>query len=335
MRQRSNSDDMRSLADDSRKLGSMRVTLDRLLLAAALTAVSPRLAHAFVCTAVPECPQNDDECVEPDPPRLTQAWNQRCIPFWVRTDDPLFSGEREALVLRSAARWTADVGCTDLELLFIGYADEGAGFDNREPDEQKNMVLSATDPAEAAALFGRDSGLLAITLTSFSVETGEIFDSDIVFNDANTDFDIVSDSFRTCALSSSEPPYDLENTLVHEFGHFIGFDHVDDQLATMYIRAGRCETTKRTLAADDQDGVCTTYATGAPVSTCQTPESYDRGSGDPSVFRNQCERALDEGCGCRAGAGRSGAGAPWAWALVLIGLLLYAGMWPRSMPSLR
>lgn len=269
-------------------------------LTVALLAPSP--AWAFECTAVPQCPpQNvDPNCVEPETPVLTQAWNQRCMPFYIRRNDALFTGpEREALVVNAFAKWTAELASgTDMTAVFAGYTDQGAGFDSGDPGGQRNVVLSASDPAEAQELFGDDPNFLAITLTSFSTESGEIFDADIVFNEAGSRFTDVDPSDCTPALPTA--PFDVENTLVHEVGHFFGFDHVTNPDATMFQSAGRCEIVKRDLAPDDRSAITTTYPIGQPTMTCSPPMSYSLSQGNPDDFRNQCERATGDGCGCSA-----------------------------------
>jgi MYXO-CTERM domain-containing protein len=52
---------------------------------------------------------------------------------------------------------------------------------------------------------------------------------------------------------------DLRNTLTHEVGHFVGLAHARDPAATMDASTQMREVEKRTLAADDVDGVCAIY----------------------------------------------------------------------------
>lgn len=273
---------------------------------------------------MPRCAVDDANCVEPDPPALTQAWNQRCVPMWIHRSDTLFSGsEMEDLVNRSFATWT-NLECTDMELLFMGYTDQESGFDPGDPDDQKNVVLST---ANAEALGASGPEVLAITLNSFSSATGEIFDADIVFNRAAAQFEVV-DTVAACeSRPAAERSFDIENTLTHEVGHFFGFDHVAITEATMLARANACEISKRDLANDDQLAMCTVYPAGLAPATCHPPASYDQGPGDPSTLRDQCERALADGCSCRTG-GRTGGSTGW-WA----GLVLFVAWRLRRGPG--
>ncbi len=86
----------------------------------------------------------------------------------------------------------------------------------------------------------------------------------------------------TCSAGRCVEPCvatDVENTLTHEIGHFIGLDHVNDANATMYSRADIGETKKRSLAQDDIDGDCTIYPAGAAPTTCGDASNNLTGSG--------------------------------------------------------
>ncbi len=88
--------------------------------------------------------------------------------------------------------------------------------------------------------------------------------------------------------------YDVWNTCAHEAGHFLGFAHTTDPDAVMFPTAAIGDTNKRSLHADDEQGVCTVYPTGAPASLlCPGYDAgYDAGVGPASG-----------GCGCGSGGG--------------------------------
>jgi hypothetical protein len=98
---------------------------------------------------------------------------------------------------------------------------------------------------------------------------------------------------------------DLQNTLTHEAGHFLGLAHPcgsgtgtactpELRPVTMYPTASPRETKKRTLDADDVEGACAVYM-GAPEE--------------------------ESGCGCGGSAGAGG---------VVLAILSLAGLAPRA-----
>lgn len=104
-------------------------------------------------------------------------------------------------------------------------------------------------------------GAIAITIATFDTFTGEIFDADIEMNDAEFDFSI--------APTTSDPSAaDLQTILTHEFGHFMGLSHSDNDRAVMWPEAGLGEI-RRDLTSDDAAGMCSIYpAPQAPATRC-------------------------------------------------------------------
>ncbi|MCA9548980.1 MAG: matrixin family metalloprotease [Myxococcales bacterium] len=265
-------------------------------------------ARAYVCT-----PVTDGNGV-PVSPAVSQVWVNRCIPYFINRDADLFSGgDRQLLVEQSFQVWAGNA-CTDLEFADLGYTDQQPGFDPRASDNE-NVITSVKDAASVATYFP-EANMVAITITAFSTSSGEIFDADIVVNDLGFDFeDVVSQP--SCA-AENPAPFDLRAILIHEMGHFIGFDHEADVESTMYFSAPACEVKKRTLTDDDIIGVCTVYPKGQAPKTCAPPSvDYDDVSG-VQAFRDQCEAKLDGGsCSCTG----YGADAPYGLALAMLALL--------------
>jgi hypothetical protein len=250
------------------------------------------------------------ECAPATGSSFTQVWTEsnRCIPVAIGRGGDLVRS-RASIVEAAFRRWEGN-GCSDVQFDFRGRTSDPVGFDPRR-DDNENVVLSTGD-AEMLAMFG-DSELLAVTLTSFSTATGEIFDADIVVNDALFDFEEVVDADR-CAREDEEI-FDLENTLAHEVGHLLGFAHNADEASTLFGSSPPCETQKRTLASLDVEGLCRVYPAGGSSRACRAPANYE--VGDTSRFRDQC----GGGCSCR-GHGSAGtgsvvilAGLGLAWAL--------------------
>ena len=270
------------------------------------------LAQTFVCTAVPD-----------SNPLLSQVWNQRCLPYYINENDSdiFASAERKRLVAQSFAVWSGN-NCTDLTFTEVGTTEQSAGFNPARCDNQ-NIIKAINDRAELNEHFD-GANLLAVTLTSFSLETGEIFDADILVNDLNFDFDDVSDQQ---ACQSNPNVYDLRNTLVHEMGHFIGFDHTSSMESTMFASAPPCETKKRDLEQLDIQGVCNVYPSAGPPSTCAPPPNndYDSGRGDPTPFRDQCNKLSGEcessgSCTCTA---PKAPGFSWTFLGLFLGALFF------------
>lgn len=269
----------------ARGLGAKRATFIAATAVAAvvgtLAPASPTFGQTYECTPAPEASRP-----------TTQAWHRsnRCIPIHIDENAPLFDGpEALALVEESLAVWTTP-DCTDLQLVLVGRADERPGFDPSS-DRNRNVISEVLNDTDR--LFLPDPSALATTVTFHNVETGEIYDADILFNRAATEFVDVT-SVEACA-AEPEPPHDLANTLVHELGHVIGFDHNGDRRSTMFASAPACEISKRDLTSTDLVGLCDVYPSQQPTRTCLPPDEY----GSFDRFRNQCD-GDGEGGGCAA-----------------------------------
>lgn len=261
-------------------------------------------AAAYMCT-----PVTDGEG-RPVSPAVSQVWNQRCLPYFIQRGNDLFSGETQKLLVAQSFNVWENNACTDLDFVDLGYTNKGMGFDARSSSNE-NLVTSIENEAEVPLYFP-DPNMVAITITAFSTVSGEIFDADIAVNGSSFDFLDVTD--ENACHAESNPPFDLRAILIHEMGHFIGFDHEADTESTMFFSAPTCETKKRTLTDDDILGLCTVYAKAQPPATCAPPRvDYDNVAG-ASSFREQCDKRLStsSGCTCAAPGAKSSPGA-WAW----------------------
>jgi hypothetical protein len=204
--------------------------------------------------------------------------------------------ERAALLPEVEASFTAweEVPCADVRFTFAGVAEgERVGFDRRPGAFNTNLVKWW----HAAALWPYDPGVIAVTTSSFDPATGAVLDADIELNAAGFVFTTGDRRVRT----------DVRNTLTHEAGHLLGFDHSDVAGATMFGSAPEGEVRKRTLHQDDVDGLCAVYPNGAPVPVI------------PAYPQDERSAPAGGGAGgCAAGGGAGGAA--WAWSLLATAL---------------
>lgn len=166
-----------------------------------------------------------------------------------------------------------------------------AGPQREEPNPN---VLAYVPPDE----WEGDRRAFAVTKIWYNGRNGHILGADILFNGN-------MDPFAICpeAGCPRDEVTDLANVLTHEVGHFLGLAHSDVKGATMWCDAAPGDTDKRTLDADDIDGLCSMYG----------PSAYGialrKGSSGPSVHGESS---------CSVGASRGGSMVPVATLVVLL-----------------
>ncbi len=225
--------------------------LSGLLTAACLFGAAPP-AHAFVRTR-------------------TQAgqgvpifWDRRCIPYHINergSEDTTFL-DIEKAAQRSYSAWQ-NVQCSDEELSYQGKTNvELVGYKTGEKNVNMLVFQEGDD-------WSHQSQIIALTTVTFCSEVsgtlceqeGKILDADIEMN--GRDF-----TFSTSPLPRPGR-YDVQNTVTHEAGHFLGLDHSLDPVSTMYATAPAGEREKQTLEQDDVNGLCTIYPHVSPVPACE------------------------------------------------------------------
>jgi hypothetical protein len=163
---------------------------------------------------------------------------------------------------------------------------------------------------------------------------GRVVDSDMELNAVHYKWADVATDGATVGMPG-EKVHDLQNTLTHEFGHLIGFDHncydpsagrprANDNMgmpvpncndatpamraATMFNSASPLDIDKRDLTSDDVLAVCEVYPKGQPP----VGSGGSGGGGD------------DGGGGCAVGRSGEGIDAGWGLALAALALALRA-----------
>jgi hypothetical protein len=264
---------------------------------------------------------------------LPLAWKSPCVKlrFLLGSRPPGLTEETfRTAVGEAAAQWSSgQLACTKMVIELAASSDSKAFVDG----DRVNNVQFRTDFWGRNAKDVKDrvpypANALAITSVFAEKSTGVIVDTDVEINAMSA---LWGDVVANPALRKSTNTHDLQNTLTHEFGHVIGLDHTCDGggQSNMFDNAGlkvpSCpgsaeiqettmaaivmpgDTLRRTLAADDQKGVCEIYAADGVPPVC--PE--------------------DNGGGCNMSSTRTRTRSSLAWA-ALGSLASLAFIWRRN-----
>ena len=217
-------------------------------------------------------------------------WAKATLPITEYPNDfvqpTMTSDQLIAAATGAAAAWSSQVNpCTYLDLVVSVSADPTPVPAN---DGRNTLIFHSANWCQLASNgtceIDYAPAALAVTTDTANRDSGQIYDSDIEINALDyTWADVDPDG-------GPNPNMDLQNALTHEMGHLIGLDHTcydpstgapqpydnagqpvpvcpaspEVQATTMYPSADPGDTQKRTLAPDDQAGVCGVYPVDDP-----------------------------------------------------------------------
>lgn len=246
---------------------------------------------------------------------LCVTWNRRDFTYHVDSAGSMRTpGEAELTAIDAAfATWQGvSDACSDFQFIKgaqVTNAQVGRGTQMENVvvwRESSCMTVPVTDPCfdtntciSQYRCWDHGQFTLALTTTTYSVRTGAIYDADIELNGADWLFTTISSPPCQEGMEATNcVATDVQNTMTHEIGHAVGFDHVDAEGSTMEPTAPIGQITKRIVDHGTVEGFCTTYPKGGPPSPCDEQalarrRINARGTGTPQL--------TDLGCASVAG----------------------------------
>lgn len=233
------------------------------------------------------------------------------------------AGSEFDAVRRSFQGWqTIFAGCGNLSL------EEGGRVDDRSVGyevggQNRNLVLfrlrscadvaPSSDPCwgddscgNAYDCWSNDAQTIAVTLTTYDQKSGIIYDSDIELNSPSFTFTTSDGALCPPRVNLNCVSTDVQNTMTHEIGHFVGLDHTNFTGSTMNPRAPPGETTKRSIDSGSHAFVCESYPKGQASQSCIQPTA------DPNLGRKA------QVAGCASTGAEAWLPALAGWALLLV-----------------
>lgn len=276
--------------------------------AAAALSVPSTQAHAqgFVRTQTCNITGTANACDPGEVPKPI-AWPKNCVSFFINeVGTPDVPGPEPGVIapeLIDATRAGFEVWNTPQTSKFLF---DYSGLTN---EDRAEWVPSRGAKGNANVVVWREvwpedfsRTAYAITSVNYNPENAEILDSDIELNS----------EFHNFTVSDDEPIVDVQNTLAHESGHFLGLDHTPVRLATMFGSAPEGQLIKRTLEDVDIEGVSAIYPADGTEPTCSETDGF---------FEKPSGNGDDDGC-CTSVEGDRRSGRPLLLALLFFGLFV-------------
>lgn len=181
-----------------------------------------------------------------------------------------------------------------VQVAFGTWLSSGAKLPGVAFDSIKNARFGQVPNGKSEVMYGPitiagHESDLALTVTFSDPKTGEVLESDMIFN-SRYPYGVLSDSAptdkKTASTASSttdcHEQYDLQSVATHEAGHFFGLgEDFEAKPATMYYTTGRCETHKRVLQSSDETTIAALYL--ANNQQAAGDEASAKGCGGASI----------------------------------------------------
>lgn len=164
----------------------------------------------------------------------------------------------EAAIVSAIEAWDSALGA-GFSVTYGGLIED-APIGYRSDGPNTNVIAFQTEDWNPA------NESLALTLSTFVQETGELLDADIVFNEATT----------TWSTEGGESAYDLQSVLLHEIGHALGLAHQEaEEPLVMHPTLDPGTIDRRELSAEDKAAVRALYGSESTPSASDVEAEAD------------------------------------------------------------